>query len=199
MPVTNVVIVHGMPPKHMYLDSTAPSPSNYHWIPWIQKQLLIRGIDTQTPEMPTPYEPDFEGWTRRFEREDISSETVIVGASGGGGFVVRWLSEVAATQVGKVVLLAPWLDPDRERTGDFFNFKIDPAIATRVAELVIFNSDNDGEPIQESVRAIREAVPTARYREFHLGHFGHWDMPSPEFHELLSEVLEPPPPRSRTS
>ncbi len=53
------IIVHGMPPKEEYFNSAYPSQSNKHWIPWIQKQLILNGILAQTPEMPEPYDPDY--------------------------------------------------------------------------------------------------------------------------------------------
>jgi len=187
--VRSALIVHGMPLRDMYFDPTTSSPSNYHWIPWLQKALLIHGVPTQTPEMPRPYEPDFREWSGLLERLGIDSDTALVGHSGGAGFLVRWLSERPSARVRKVVVVAPWLDPARERTGSFFEFAIDPQLVARCGELVIFHSDNDDPTIQESVRRLRAAIPESTSREFHLGHFSHWDMPSSEFPELLEEVL----------
>jgi hypothetical protein len=45
-----------------------PSASNSHWIPWLQKQLLIKGHDVQTPEVVRPYLVDYDGWRTEFER-----------------------------------------------------------------------------------------------------------------------------------
>src|SRR5687767_10509252 len=82
-----------MPLRHMYFDPTTASPSNYHWIPWLQKQLLLKGILAQAPEMPTPYAPDFAAWRETFERIGVDELTTLIGWSAGGGFLVRWLSE----------------------------------------------------------------------------------------------------------
>ena len=183
------VIVHGMPLRHMYFDPATPSPSNYNWIPWLQKALAMNDVLAQTPEMPRPFEPAFDDWSALFERVEIGPDTSLIGHSGGGGFLVRWLSARPAVRVRKVILVAPWLDPRRERTGSFFDFTIDPGLAARCGEVVIFHSDNDDPTIHESVRRLRAALPTASYREFHLGHFSHYDMPSPEFPELLEEIL----------
>jgi len=185
------VIVHGTPLKYMYLDPSTASPSNYHWIPWLQKSLLLNDVIAQTPEMPRPYEPDYRAWTHTLECFPIGTDTTLVGHSGGAGFLIRWLGDRTDIRVRKVVLVAPWLDPARERTGSFFDFTINTDLAARSGEVVIFNSDNDDETIQESVRRIRAALPIATYREFHLGHFSHYDMPSPAFPELLDEVLRP--------
>ena len=180
----------------MYFDPMTASPSNYHWIPWLQKQLLLKGVLAQAPEMPTPYAPDFAAWRETFERFRVDDATTLIGWSGGGGFLVRWLSECHDARVRKIVLVAPWINaerevnPDRDGTGAFFDFTISAKLKSAGHEIVIFSSDNDGDIIKESVRRILDAIPTARHRLFHLGHFGHWDMPLAEFPELLEEVLD---------
>lgn len=179
-----------MPPRQMYFDPATSSPSNYHWLPWLQKALLLQGVLTQTPEMPTPYEPDFTAWSEMLERIGVDERTTLVGHSAGAGFLVRWLSELPAARVRKAVLVAPWIDPRQQRTRDFFDFTIDPALTERCGEFVVFHSDNEGdETVRESAQILQARLPKARFREFHLGHFSHWDMPSPEFPELLDEVL----------
>lgn len=114
-----------------------------------------------------------------------------MGHSCGGGFLVRWLSENNGAQVGKVVLVAPWLDPNREEnTGTFFDFTIDPNLSDRTSSINIFNSDDDHESVQKSVKMIREAIKNIRYREFHnYGHFCLKDLKTEKFPELLDEVL----------
>jgi predicted alpha/beta hydrolase family esterase len=183
------VSVHGMPLRNMYFDPSTASPSNYHWIPWLQKQLLLRGVLAQAPEMPSPFEPSFDAWGRIFGSQPIDQDTTLVGWSGGGGFLLRWLSEHADARVRKVVLVAPWIDPSRERTDTFFDFAISPDLPSRSGDLVVFYSDNDDPSIKQSVQTIVHAAPAARVRVFHLEHFGHWDMPLPEFPELLEEIL----------
>ncbi len=186
----NAIILHGKPGKEEYYDPQFPSASNYHWIPWLQKQLLINEIPTNTPEVPHAYEPDYAIWQREFERFEVTPETILVGHSCGGGFLVRWLSEHKDLIVDKVVLVAPWLDPSRESTKEFFNFEIDSKLASRVRKLVIFHSDDDGEAIQKTVQILRDEIPGHVFREFHkYGHFTHVDMQTSEFPELLEELL----------
>jgi predicted alpha/beta hydrolase family esterase len=185
-----------MPLRQMYFDPTTASPSNYHWIPWLQKQLLLKGVVAQAPEMPTPYAPEFDAWRETLERFRVDEATTLVGWSGGGGFLVRWLSEWPDAHVRKIVLVAPWINPEREvnpdraGTGAFFDFALSAKLKSAANDIVIFSSDNDGDNIKESVRQILEVVPTARHQVFHFGHFGHWDMPVAEFPALLDEVLD---------
>jgi uncharacterized protein len=185
----NAIIIHGRPDKEEYYDPLVPSCSNSHWFPWIQKQLLSHDIPTQTPEIPNSFDPQYDVWKKEFERFDITPETILVGHSCGGGFLVRWLSKNKNVTVGKVVLVAPWIDPDRDSTTDFFDFTIDPDLVKRTKRFIIFHSDNDYVSIQKTVKILRDTVKGTEYREFqNYGHFCIEDMKTPEFPELL-EVL----------
>jgi len=106
------IILHGMPDESEFKDPNREASSNCHWYPWLQRQLVLNGILAQTPEMPKAYEPEYDAWKEMFERFDTDEETILIGHSCGGGFIVRWLSENKDKRVGKVVLVAPWIDPD---------------------------------------------------------------------------------------
>ncbi len=186
----SALIIHGAPNADECFDPGVPSPSNHHWLPWLQKQLIVRGYEAHTPEIPYPYEPHYPTWKREFERYSLNHETILVGHSCGGGFLVRWLSENPSVVVGKVLLVAPWIDIERSRTTDFFDFHIDPAIATRTKGLMLFNSSNDGPNIHTSVERILAIVHHIQYREFqNYGHFCVEDMKRIEFPELLEFII----------
>ena len=144
------IIIHGYFTKEEFFDVKRPAPSNDHWFPWIQKQLLIKGILTQTPEMPNSYAPEYEKWKNFFEQFHLDEETILIGHSCGGGFLIRWLSE-HDVKVGKVVLVAPWLDPGNKEVGDFFRFTIDPNLASKTSGLTLIYSTDDAESVIESV------------------------------------------------
>ncbi len=184
------IILHGAPGKEEYFDCNAPAQSNHHWLPWLQKQLLVRGYEAQTPEIPESYKPEYSIWKREFERFEVNETSLLVGHSCGAGFLVRWLSENPQVRVDKVVLVAPWLDPNRSRTTDFFEFDIDPELAARSNIFAVFNSDNDGQSIKSSAYSIRDTVKNCRFREFHnYGHFCVQDLHSHAFVELLDLLL----------
>ena len=188
----NAIILHGGPSKKEYYDREAPSMSNAHWIPWLQGQLLKHDIPTATPEVPWSFDRNWEVWKREVERYDMGPETVLIGHSTGAGFFVKYLSINKDLRVGKVILVAPWTDPDREHTKNFFDdFDIDPDMGKRTAGTTIFHSDNDQESVQKTVRILRENVKDINYREFHAyGHFCFEDMKTIQFPELLTAVLE---------
>jgi alpha-beta hydrolase superfamily lysophospholipase len=144
--------------------------------------------------MPLAYAPDFPAWCREFERYDIGPGTMLVGHSCGGGFLLRWLSEHPEARVGRMVLVAPWLDPYGEVAPDFFDFGdpgIDPALVSRTAGTLLFHSDDDSEDIQESVRVIRESVAGIDCQDFPgYGHFTREDrMGGPGFPALLDALV----------
>lgn len=136
------------------------------------------------------FKSDWEAWKREVERFEIGKQTTLVGHSTGGGFWVRYLSENPDLRVGRVVLVAPWLDPDGDETDGFFDFEIDSKLAERTERLVIFNSDNDMGNVHKSVAMLREGIPGLEYREFHrYGHFTESAMRTTEFPELLEMLI----------
>lgn len=189
----NAIIVHGTYDKEEYYSPEYPSASNFHWLPWLVKQLLIKDIHAVTPEMPHGYMPDYIVWKREFERFDITPETILVGHSCGGGFLVRWLSENKDKNFGKVVLVAPWLDPNKTKGEDnnFFDFIMDPDLVSRTQGTTIFNSDDDMEAVHTSVKQIMNTVVGIKLVEFNgKGHFCLGDLGTEAFPELLNEVVE---------
>jgi predicted alpha/beta hydrolase family esterase len=186
------LLIHGICDREEYFSDEHPSLSNNHWFPWLQKQLLIRGIFTQTPEMPDAYDAnyDYKKWKEEFEKNKIDEETILVGHSCGAGFLVRWLSENNA-KAKKLILVAPWMDPNHEGNLEFFNFQIDPNLINRVSAIHIFVSENDSEDVKESTRIINNVLKEATMHRFQdKGHFTLEAMGTDEFPELLSAILE---------
>ena len=147
-------------------------------------------IAAATPDVPHSFDPDWSVWCREVERFEMGPSTTLVGHSTGAGFWVKYLSIHPDLTVNKVVLVAPWLDPDRERSGDFFNFDLDPDLAERTQGVVVFSSDDDQDGVQKSVRVIGAQVRNVKQRDFHsYGHFCYRTMGTGEFPELLAEVL----------
>lgn len=184
------IILHGMPPKEEYFDSSAPSPSNNHWLPWIQRQLLLQNILAQTLELPVPYAPVYEDWKYFFERLRIDENTILVGHSCGAGFLIRYLSENDC-RAGKVALVAPWTDPRRTLPSHFFDFNIDKNILSKTSEMCIFNSLDDMDDVKESVKIFISEVPSVEVKNFTShGHFTLGDMKTEKFPELLDFLLK---------
>lgn len=190
----NATLVPGRPDKKEYYDPKYPTNSNNHWFPWLSKQLQINDVFAVAIEAPRPWQPRYDLWKKEFEKFDITPETTLVGHSCGGGFLVRWLSENKDRKVGKVVLVAPWLNPENNPvsdTADFFDFVLDPNLVRRSAGVTLFNSDNDKPKVHKSVHIILDKVQNIDYKEFHdYGHFCLGDMKTVEFPELIKECLK---------
>lgn len=181
----NAILMHGMPYKEEYYSGKYPSASNSHWFPWLQKQLLMKDIVAHTPEIPDSWKPEYNKWKKEFERFNVGKETILVGHSCGAGFLLRWLTENKKT-IDKLIFVAPWLDPDREYTTDFFDFTIDPKLEQRVQQIHIFISKDDEEDIHDSFKSIVEVLPKTTIHKFtNKGHFTRGEMKTEKFPELL--------------
>lgn len=192
----NAILLHGLQDKREYYEPSFPAPGNAHWFPWLQKQLLMKDMYAETPTVPSSYNATYEEWAATIERcLKIDTETALVGHSGGAGFWVRYLSEHPELVVGKVVLVAPWLDPDHDpnydsRRGDFFDFTIDPELVRRTNGITIFVSNDDYPSILKSVTMIEAVTKDIKVINFDgMGHFTYSSMKTEEFPELLEEVL----------
>lgn len=184
----NAIILHGMPSEEEYASHEGQYPSKMHWLPWLKTELEKRGIKTETPELPRPYAPVYGDWKAVFESLSFNEETTLIGHSCGAGFLVRWLSE-HKQKVGKVALVAPWLDPTHELKNNFFDFVVDSGLITKTDGISIFVSRDDDQEILDSVARLKEDIPAIAVKEFqNRGHFTLEDMGTREFPELL-EIL----------
>lgn len=181
----NALLIHGCCNKDEFDDDQYPSASNSHWFPWLQKQLTKKDISTQTPEMPTPYSPEYQSWCEVFNQFSINEDTVLLGHSCGAGFLIRWLLDNQAS-VNKLILIAPWLDPIKKRKG-FLDFEITSMLADKAKEIHIFYSSDDSvRGVKESVDIISSVIPNVVLHNFdNKGHFTLGDMNTVELPELL--------------
>ena len=189
----NAVLIPGRPDKDEHYDPKRPSNSEDHWFSWLKRQLILKDIHAVSIEPPFPFRPRYNDWKTEFERFDITPDTILVGHSCGGGFLVRYLSENRDLKVGKVVLVAPWINPDNYEvsdTADFFTFDIDPEFPSRTGGVTIFISSDDESSVIETVNILKEKVHGLKLREYsNRGHFTTNELGTVEFPELLEAVL----------
>lgn len=183
----NVIIVHGLSSKEEYYNEENQSPSNSHWFPWLQKQLSLRGILTQTPEMPRPYDPIYSEWAKVFEQFEVNEGTSLIGYSMGGGFILRWLSEHPDIHVDKVVLVAPWIDTEKRLTSGFFDFALNSKLKLQCKKMTIIYSDNDMKKIDLTIDFLKNTLKNVDFVEMKgMGHFHKKFMGKDEFPKLLN-------------
>ncbi|MCA9380002.1 alpha/beta hydrolase [Candidatus Dojkabacteria bacterium] len=185
----NAILLHGTCSEQEYLDSQSPPLSANHWFPWLQKKLLISGIHARTPQMPDAQKPDYLKWKTEFEMNMDEDVKILIGHSCGGGFLTRWLSENTRS-FETVVLVAPWLDPDRVKTTDFFDFEIDKNLPSRIKNFSLFISKDDDIDILDSAEIIKTSLPSITLYEFeNRGHFTIEDLKRNDFPELLEVII----------
>lgn len=188
--MNRAIIVHGKPTVDEYHDKFQDSQSNCHWLPWLQQQFCAHDILAQTPEMPEPYQPNYEKWKNEFERLLPDKDTLLVGHSCGGGFIVRWLSENPDKMVAKVVLVAPWLDIEGNYP-EMFNFTPRGDInGQSVQGIHLLVSTDDYQPMQLTKDHLINTVLGIKYHEFNgYKHFTYSSMKTHEFPELVAICL----------
>lgn len=191
--MSNAILVPGRPDKDEHYDPKRTSNSEDHWFSWLKRQLILKDIHAVSIEPPFPFRPRYDEWKKEFERFDITSETILVGHSCGGGFLVRWLSENKDIKVGKVALVAPWMNPDHYEvsdTADFFEFDIDPEFPSRTQGVTVFISSDDEPSVVKTVEILKKEVAGLNLSEYSdKGHFCLEDLGTNEFPELLSSVM----------
>jgi len=161
-----------------------------HWIPWLKRELVSRGVAVETPLMPNPWEPDYVAFKKEFEKYPVTRDTVLVGHSCGTTFLVRWLGETKQN-VKKLILVAPWID-GRGTEGikrAFYDFPIDETIASRVEEIVIFTADDEEEDGKRAAKTYQAVFDGKTIELKGRGHYTKNDMGTDEFPELLSEIM----------
>jgi predicted alpha/beta hydrolase family esterase len=189
----NAILVPGRPDKEEHYNPLRPSNSEDHWFGWLKRQLILKDIHAVAIEPPFPFRPRYEEWKKEFERFDITPETILVGHSCGGGFLVRYLSEHRELKVGKVVLVAPWMNPFNYEVSDtdsFFDFEIDGEFPSRTAGVTVFISSDDEKSVIKTVEILKEKVANLRLKQYSdRGHFCTSDLNGVAFPELLEEVV----------
>jgi predicted alpha/beta hydrolase family esterase len=187
------LLIHGWATKDEFMDPKYPTASNSHWFPWLSKQLMIRGIHAVAIEMPNSYYPNYEIWKKELERFELDEDTILVGHSCGGGFLVRYLSE-NDVRVKKVVLSAPWLNMRGESElfdKSFFEFTIDPKISAKTVDGITMVESDDDELTEKDRGLLKSHVDDMKIITLHgKKHFTLKGLGTVEFPELLDEIMK---------
>jgi hypothetical protein len=189
----NCIIIHGCNPKDkIKVEQEGFPPQNErHWFPWLKKELEEKEILTETPLMPKNWKPLYSEWKNELEKLDINEETILIGHSCGGGFLVRWIGDTKR-KIRKLILVAPaiahsdYLGP----FDDLMKFEVDSNLCNLVRDIIIFVSDNERDSIKESVKIFSKKFGVEPIILKDKGHFLEKHIGTKEFPELLKKVLE---------
>lgn len=182
----NVILVHGSNNSEEEAKKNKPE-NERHWKPWLKNQLESKNIEVSNELYPKDWNPDYSEWKKIFEKNTINKESILLGHSAGGGFLVRWLSETKR-KIKKLILVAPAILPSKEWIflNDFLNFEMNPLIKNYVKEIIIFVSDDDSKGIKESVKILSKAFNVKPNELKNYGHFTEII----KFPELLAQILK---------
>lgn len=185
----SALILHGTCDKEEFFDKTAPSLSNSHWLPWLQKQFLCHNMLCQTPELPTPYNPNYNDWKKAFENYYDNDVKIVVGHSAGGGFMLKWLHKNPKVKLDKLILVAPWINTPIE-PAEFLKFSIKENALDNIKETILFYSTDDEPSIIESVNIILKHFKQIKMMRFkNKGHFVYGTIGA-TFPELWQSIIE---------
>lgn len=181
----NAIIIHGISEsREEFLEQKYPEIKS--WKEWLQFELNHIDILTQMPIMPNRYIGGikYKEWEHIFKQFEITPETILIGHSAGGGFLLKYLSKNPEIHFKQLVLVAPWIDPD-EYAGDFFKFELDPELKYRLTKFDLFYSTDDDDYILESVKRISDVYKNINIHK--SDNNGHFD--GDKYQEIL-EVIE---------
>jgi predicted alpha/beta hydrolase family esterase len=186
----NVVIVHGCPSTDERGSNPKTRTYDKHWLPWLKKELQTRGIKTEIPLMPTPWQPDYQKFKKKFSSCRVTKDTILIGHSCGSAFLVRWLGETGQ-KISRLILVAPWKIPpklDKARR-EFYLYQINKSIKSRVGKIVYFTADNEDILGKMSLRIFYKALGGKIIELKGKGHYTFKYMGTEEFPELLKEII----------
>ena len=183
------IIIHGCPSGIERALDAETRTYDKHWMPWTKNQLAKKGIETETPLMPTPWKPSYKKFKHEFEKCQITERTILIGHSCGCAFLVRWLGETKK-KIFKLVLVAPWKNPNgkSESERDFYTYPIDQTIKDRVKEVVMFTADDEEDDGKKSLKMFHHILGGKIICLKCHGHYTQGDMGTKEFPELIKAV-----------
>lgn len=120
-----------------------------NWFPWLRAQLIKSGCEVIIPQFPTPENQTLEAWMAVFDkyRDQVDSDTIFVGHSLGGSFLLRALESLdqpikASFLVGTPIGIQPIVNwaGDAPFTGHPFEWE---KIRQNCQHFTVYHSDND--------------------------------------------------------
>lgn len=182
----SVIILHGCPPSEQTV-----TPKNHRWMNWVADRLTEKGWQAIAPDMPQSWTPRYEDWKKKFEQYPVTRNTLLVGHSCGGAFLVHWLLDTKK-KVKKLILVAPAKIPetDTDTRQDLYNFQL-PKDATGIADKIVIFTSNDFPHHLASLEIYRKALHPRIIKLKNKYHFLFFQMKTNEFPELLAEIMKP--------
>jgi len=168
-----------------------------NWFPWMKKELEQEGYRVFVPQFPSPpiVPAKISEWFDVFKdfEKFIDENTILVGHSLGGTFVLRVLEKLdhpikAAFFVGTPIGVQPILNYDRDSSFSGFSFDWEN-IKKKAAHFAVFQADNDpyvslgnGQELAKKLSVKLDFVPNAGHFNAKAGYL--------KFEKLRDKVLD---------
>jgi predicted alpha/beta hydrolase family esterase len=103
------------------------------WYPWLEKKIQNKDTKVYRFNMPNTNCPKIEEWVSKLGQEVpmIGNNTFFVGHSIGCQTILRYLETQPVTEIGGILLVAPWLDLLEEAVSDAESYEIAKPWLTR--------------------------------------------------------------------
>lgn len=185
----NCIIIHGCPSNAEKAMDPTKRTYDKHWIPWLKNELTKRGIKTDVPFMPTPWQPVYREWKREIEKLPVTKNTILIGHSCAAAFLTKWLGETNRS-IKKLIFVggARISKTNDHRKDDLYSGDISPDIKNNVKDVALFIS-NDNQRHIKSTDMYAKELNGRIIKLKNRGHFTFEDMGTNEFPELLAEAL----------
>ena len=169
----NIVFCHGVMGPEMDWNNKTFNP-NKNWKYWLQFWVeATHDVIMQMPAFPHAHVAlmKYKEWENVMDHLEINQDTVLIGHSAGGGFVLKYLSMHPELKVRQVILVAPWTDTTNE-TGFYSGLDFTNIQNQSKYGVDLLMSDNDMEDINKSCEQIIREIPNVHPHTFHgYGHF----------------------------
>lgn len=163
----NVFIFHG----------TAGNPKE-NWFPWLKKELEKKGYNVFIPQFPTPKGESLEAWLKVLDnyKKYINKDTIIIGHSKGGLFLLRLLERLENPIFGSFLVstaigIRPYVFYElnyKFAKGYDFNWNI---IKSNSQHFVVYHSNNDPYTCLENGKQIAKNLGVKLTLIQNAGHF----------------------------
>ena len=178
----NMVFCHGVMGPESDWNARPYNPVK-GWKDWLQFYAEFEhDVVMQRPYFPHAHVllMKYEEWEKIMDRQEIGPDTVLVGHSAGGGFLLKYLSRHPKLRVKQLVLVAPWLDAEGFQPNGFYkDIKLGDNIVAQAAKGIdLLISDDDAPYIKSSFDKIIENMPNIHVHKFsNRGHFVEPELP----------------------
>lgn len=178
----NIVCCHGVMGPDENWKTRIYNPTK-GWKDWLQFMIeLEHDVIMQRPYFPHAHAllMKYDEWEKVMDKQDINEDTVLIGHSAGGGFVLKYLSMHPELKVRQVILVAPWIDVEKFQPFDFYKgLELNNDIVAQSKQGIdLMISDGDMPHIISSFDKITKNIPDIHVHKFTgRGHFTGDELP----------------------